>query len=221
MAVAVGEQRRKREAMDLLVSEISKGEEENIANSIRVAIERGWLSSFMDSLSDAKRKKEAEIDRICSRHYGDFLTSVSEMLKLRGAASNLTTLVTDVHRKFNTTGSDLVQVVNELNAIQTERENARKLLQSTLQCKKISALMVKTKEQIESDDHYNAMRTIESIQTEAKLLQVKSMTACLDSWLPIAINKLLYGARTEADGFVADIREHVEVLGSTILSRQA
>eukprot|EP01032_Pedospumella_encystans_P016306 gene16306-18606_t len=47
------------------------------------------------------------------------------------------------------------------------------------------------------------------------------MTACLDSWLPIAINKLLYGARTEADGFVADIREHVEVLGSTILSRQA
>jgi len=39
MAVAVGEQRRKREAMDLLVSEISKGEEENIANSIRVAIE--------------------------------------------------------------------------------------------------------------------------------------------------------------------------------------
>lgn len=39
MAVAVGEQRRKREAMDLLVAEISKGEEENIANSIRVAIE--------------------------------------------------------------------------------------------------------------------------------------------------------------------------------------
>ena len=35
----MGEQRRKREAMDLLVSEISKGEEENIANSIRVAIE--------------------------------------------------------------------------------------------------------------------------------------------------------------------------------------
>lgn len=193
----------------------------SIFNSRTCSLQRGWLSSFMDSLSDAKRKKEAEIDRICSRHYGDFLTSVSEMLKLRGAASNLTTLVTDVHRKFNTTGSDLVQVVNELNAIQTERENARKLLQSTLQCKKISALMVKTKEQIESDDHYNAMRTIESIQSEMKLLQVKSMTSCLDSWLPIAINKLLYGARSEADGFVANIREHVEVLGSTILGRQA
>jgi hypothetical protein len=39
MAVAVGEQRRKREAMDLLVAEISKGEEQNISTSIRVAIE--------------------------------------------------------------------------------------------------------------------------------------------------------------------------------------
>ena len=39
MAVAVGDQRRKKEAMDLLVAEISRGEEENIANSLRVAIE--------------------------------------------------------------------------------------------------------------------------------------------------------------------------------------
>jgi predicted DNA-binding ribbon-helix-helix protein len=39
MAVAVGEQRRKREAMDQLVNEISKGEEENIASLLRVAIE--------------------------------------------------------------------------------------------------------------------------------------------------------------------------------------
>lgn len=39
MAVAVGDQRRKREAMDHLVSEISRGEEDNIANSLRIAIE--------------------------------------------------------------------------------------------------------------------------------------------------------------------------------------
>ncbi len=38
--------------------------------------QRGWLNNFTDSLTDAKKKKDAEIDRICSRHYGDFLTSV-------------------------------------------------------------------------------------------------------------------------------------------------
>lgn len=80
---------------------------------------------------------------------------------------------------------------------------------------------MKTKEQIESDDHYNAMRTIESIQAEMKTLHVRSMSTLLDSWLPIAINKLLYGARTEADGFISGIRSHVELIGNTILCRQA
>lgn len=175
----------------------------------------------MDSLTDAKRKKEAEIDRICSRHYSDFLSSVSEMLKLRGAAGNLATLVTDVNEKFSTTGGDLVATIKELDSIQAERENARRLLENTLQCKKISALMVKTKEQTEADDHYNAMRTIEAIQQEMKALNVRGMAQCLQSWLPIAINKLLYGARTEADAFVEQSRKHVELLGSTILQRQA
>ncbi len=41
MAVAVGDQRRKKEAMELLVQEITKGEDENIGSSIRTAIEVG------------------------------------------------------------------------------------------------------------------------------------------------------------------------------------
>jgi hypothetical protein len=39
MAVAVGDQRRRKEAMELLVNEISKGDEDGIINSLRSAIE--------------------------------------------------------------------------------------------------------------------------------------------------------------------------------------
>jgi hypothetical protein len=39
MAVAVGDQRRKREAQEFLVQEISKGDEDTIAIQIRTAIE--------------------------------------------------------------------------------------------------------------------------------------------------------------------------------------
>lgn len=58
----------------------------------------------MDSLTDAKKKKEAEIDRICSRHYGDFLQSVHEMLETRGSATHLSRLVNVVHTNLNTIG---------------------------------------------------------------------------------------------------------------------
>lgn len=39
MAVAVGDQRRRKEAMELLVTEIAKGDEEHIAPTLRTAVE--------------------------------------------------------------------------------------------------------------------------------------------------------------------------------------
>jgi hypothetical protein len=39
MAVAVGDQRRRKEAMELLVNELSKGDEESIISSLRTALE--------------------------------------------------------------------------------------------------------------------------------------------------------------------------------------
>lgn len=37
--VEIGEQRRKREAMDSIISEIVKGSDENVPNTLRMAIE--------------------------------------------------------------------------------------------------------------------------------------------------------------------------------------
>lgn len=175
----------------------------------------------MDSLTEAKRKKESEIDRICSRHYGDFLNSVNEMLKLRGNASKLSEVVSDIHRNFASNGTDLAMVLSELNTIQIERENAFKLLEKIKHCKKITLLMMKTSEQIASDDYYNAMRSIEMIQADLKLITIPSLLSYLQTWLPIAINKLLYGVRSDADNYIQKVRDRCALIGSTIIIRQA
>ena len=175
----------------------------------------------MDSLTEAKRKKESEIDRICSRHYGDFLNSVNEMLKLRGNASKLSEVVSDIHRNFASNGTDLAMVLSELNTIQIERENVFKLLEKIKHCKKITLLMMKTSEQIASDDYYNAMRSIEMIQADLKLITIPSLLSHLQTWLPIAINKLLYGVRTDADNYIQKVRDRCALIGSTIIIRQA
>jgi ribosomal protein S7 len=39
MSVAVGDQRRRKEAMEILVNELSKGDEESIISSLRTALE--------------------------------------------------------------------------------------------------------------------------------------------------------------------------------------
>lgn len=195
----MGEQRRRREAMDLLVQEIAKGEDENVSMAIRTALERGYAANFMESLVEARRKKEGEIDRICARHYSDFLSSVAEMLRMRGSASALTKLVSEVHRDFSDSGEDLIKVLTNLEEIQTEREQARVVLESTLRCKDLATLMVQAKTQIDAEDHYQAMRTLDKLQIlqSSPPALPRPMALCLERWLPQATMSLLKATRNE------------------------
>ena len=225
MAVAHGELRRKKEAMDLLVADIIKGgddhEESNVNSSLRSAIERGWLHSFMDNLKTAKRRKEGEIDRICSRHYGSFLRTTDEMLTMRGSAQHLTELVVELHDDLSSTGGQLVNELDKLHTIQTERQNIRDLMEMAVLCKRIAQLMDSFTQLIEHDDYYRAMRTIENIQKEAQKVTVRSLSVFLDGWLPVAGNKVLYGARTDANTCIEKNRSEVESIGREMLRRQA
>lgn len=108
-----------------------------------------------------------------------------------------------------------------MSKIQIERENANSLLETTIHCKDIAALMLKTRQQIESDDHYSAMRTIEIIKIEMVESTAKPLVKVLESWLPMTINKLLYGARSEADTVITKIRSNMDLIGQTVMIRQA
>ena len=63
----------------------------------------------MESLKEAKKRKETDIDKICARHYSDFLTSVRDMLDMReGSAVQLTSLIRDIHKEISETGKELL-----------------------------------------------------------------------------------------------------------------
>jgi hypothetical protein len=73
--------------------------------------------------------------------------------------------------------------------------------------------MVQTRQQIESDEHYAAMRTIEIIRSDLAAVPAKVKAQLIDSWLPVAVNKLLYGAKQEADAFLQLRRKNVHLIG--------
>jgi hypothetical protein len=98
--VEIGEQRRRREAMDSLINDIMKGDEDSVTNSLRMALERGWQDSIVDVLKEARKRKELEISKITTRHYPEFKTSVQEMLTLQPNASQLLVTLGDVEGSF-------------------------------------------------------------------------------------------------------------------------
>jgi hypothetical protein len=78
-----------------------------------------------------RRKKDAEIDRICARHYSDFLSSSREMMKMKGSAQDITGKVKDMITHFNSTSSSLSSVLAELRNIQKEKENVTRLQEAS------------------------------------------------------------------------------------------
>jgi hypothetical protein len=145
------------------------------------------------------------------------------MLKMRGSAHDLAQLVREIHGKFGTTNVDLAKVLNDLQRIQQEKENTQKMIEMAATCKEITQMMLQVQKEIENDNHYSAMRIIENIQKELTQNQaLQPLRKTLDMWLPIAINKLLYAARTEADIFLSDLRNNkLNLIGNTLLVKQA
>jgi hypothetical protein len=144
------------------------------------------------------------------------------MLKMKGSAVDLSMLVNGVHNKFGSNSSDLVKILNDLQIIQREKENASSLLEMSAMCKEIAGLMLEVKREIENDNHYSAMRIIERIQTELLINPaLLPMKRTLEAWAPMAVNKLLYAARTEADNFLNDLRTNkMGLIGNTVLLKQ-
>jgi regulator of replication initiation timing len=169
----------------------------------------------------AKAKKETEIDRICYRHYGDFLASVKEIVSMRNSAANLTTNVTQLHQDFSDTGQELVHVLSELDKLNSERESIRRGLEIAEQCRDLAKLMFEARKQILQEDHYAALHTIDKIQNDFRSVPVSTLSVILDEWLPQAVAQILDGVRNEADEYISAMRSSSSNYGRILLHRQA
>ncbi len=235
--VAAAEERRKREAQDELVLDIAKGENESVTLSVRAAIERGYQATFIDSLREALKKKENEIDRICGRNYSEFLTSTADMLRMRGAASDLTDIVRKIHGDFNNSGEDMVAILTRLEELQTERSQTRGVLEIVISCKELSKLMLQAKNFLDVGEHYSAMQIVEKVQKgylpvpgtvithgEKEVVQYKlpkPVRSMLDRWMPSTILQLTSQTTDTADALLYKLRDKSQLIGRVVLKRQS
>jgi len=167
----MGDQRRRKEAMDLMVSDIAQGDDDTMTQSIRDALERGWGFSFMDSLTEALKKKEADIDRLCSRHYLEFLQSIHDIIAMNGCTSELGERVEELHDELKNMGEELVSILTSLDDLNVHTTSFHRLLDAVLLCKDISKQAHHAHQCLHGDatrgvkiDHYEAMRGIEALQ---------------------------------------------------------
>lgn len=220
-AIELADQRRKKEAMEALVDEISHSEDENVAVSIRSALERGWNFKFAESLAEARIKKENEIDRICAKNYNDFLASIQEVIELRGEANLLSSEVNHALEEFESTGAGLLQVLNSLEDLQKEKENFNTLSDTIIHCKEVVFSMKQVKDRIKNDDIYGALRSIQLLSKEQSHVTFKPLLHSLKLFIPQQTDLLLMAAKIELTDLFTDLRLQRISLGRVALSRCA
>jgi hypothetical protein len=129
--------------------------------------------------------------------------SVKELITMRSSAVELKTVVKEMSEEFHTTGNDLITILLELEKYQKDVEKTKKVTECLRVCKEISKFMCLAVEQIEAEQHYAAMRTIQILQNElADSIAIKPLVVKLEEWLPVVIDRLLAGAKREAESFL-------------------
>ena len=223
--VASSEQRRRREAQDLLALDIQRGDED-ISISIRSVIERGYSDTFKESLDANLKKKTSEIERISARHYSDFLMSTRSMFEIRGAAEEIGGVVKEINVDLTESGNELVEVLTELEKYQSEREKTRVVFEDILRCKELSELMQRSRKDYEAKDYYAALRSIillrdKACQSPKDRSLPQPMIDILSSWWPDMSRKIYEAVVFDADALLDKLRENVMVIGQVALKRQA
>jgi hypothetical protein len=123
---------------------------------------------------------------------------------MRSSAVELKTVVKEMSEEFHATGNDLITVLLELEKYQKDVEKTKRVSESLRVCKEVSMFMCLAVKQIEDDQHYAALHTIQILQNEvADSIAIKPLVSKLEAWLPVVIDRLLVGAKREAETFLA------------------
>ena len=186
---------------------------------LHAEFQRGWNLTFADSLFEAQKKKEKEIDHICFRHYSDFLNSVQDLVQMKTSANILSNQTLRIYTELDSTGRDLIQVLDSLEALQNEKESTAMVLNVMLQSKRISSMMVNLRQLVSTDDLYGALQLIQILQKELNNIVVKQLQQSLQRFLPIQTNYLLGTVNGQLQDMLGSLRFHRLELGETILRR--
>jgi hypothetical protein len=218
--VAIGEKVRKKEAIETLVEEISRGEEESLAPSLRSGLENGWGQQFYEILKLSQNKREKEIDKICSRHYFDFLHAVQELLTMRDTAHDISDSITEVHSFLSEISQNLFSELKKLETLQFEKENSQQSLQEMIYCQQITALVVQTKKAIQGKDFYGALNTLEILVEElssASVSQLRPFVALVQRWIHELTDEILTASKVDLQVWFNEVKSKNEMIGATIM----
>ena len=136
---------------------------------------------------------------------------------MRGSADLISRSILEVHDVFKEAYHELSMVLKTLESLQMERDSSRSSLNDIQECQSLTALMVKAKEYIASEQYYRALTTIETLRDALLLLGMRPFATILQKWLSELIEQLLAAAKADLQTWLTDMQANNSVIGQTFM----
>ena len=119
---------------------------------------------FFGSLNRFVKRKDKEIEEVCSNYYQEFIRSNQELLGVRVDIRELRGQVTGLNDEVQEAGKVYLEKCERLIELRQMRHNSRQFVAELKGCCKVLEMCARTTEQMASRQYYPALKTLQQLE---------------------------------------------------------
>ncbi|KAJ3023401.1 hypothetical protein HKX48_003318 [Thoreauomyces humboldtii] len=213
---------------ELAVSDGSSGTDggaenfDQIAYIIKQILQTGKEDVFGEQLSMFISKKEAEIEKMCTFHYQEFVQSVDQLLKVRQGTITLKDKILDLNEQMQASGSKIVSKKREIINNQHTLLNLELGVESLQSCLFVLDMANKVNASVENRKYYTALKMLEDLQkTHLRPLMHYTFAKYMQEYVPIMQENIRETVLQEVQTWLVNIRENTRAVGKLAMEHVA
>ncbi|KDQ64317.1 hypothetical protein JAAARDRAFT_52281 [Jaapia argillacea MUCL 33604] len=121
--------------------------------------------AYLRSLTSLIQSKDAEIERICSENYQDFISSVSTLFTIKSYTKNLRERIGVLDKGVEVVGRGLVEKKRALLGSKKTAANLDEAIDNLQACLRVLDVVNRVGEMVKEGKYWSALRSLEDIQS--------------------------------------------------------
>jgi len=185
--------------------------------AIRLVLDRNWTNSYKDLLSEHEHLQKRKIDKLCAKHYQDFVSSVESLVNVKYDITNLKQKIRDYNEKVQESGKSVISAVEKLMPQRHIRQRIEQALEVLQNCASRIESIKEAQRQIEEKRYVQALRTLARLQMVPHYSS--RIAHLIDTVIKRLKAKIQVCVRREYDQWLSSLPQVSQQLGIILLSK--
>ena len=182
--------------------------------SIREYSHGSKTSQLLGVLSDFASDKEAEIERQCNTNHQEFVTSVSQLLRIRQGTVSLTTEILDLNQSIQASTENLVEQKKALVESRGVRQNIDEASRTLQDCLEVLRLANQVHDLLAQKKHYAALRGLDELQSiHLESVTQYKLSSMIQKSVPATQKAIAEAVMADLKTWLYRVREMSQYLG--------